>query len=211
LVTEATRDRLIAAALGLFADRGFRATTVGDIEEAAGLTRRGRAFYRHFASKEEILVAGLERHARDVENMRSVADLLPLGDLRAELTLMCRWMLAELANERDLVRVLEREGDKVPELRDRMRQAMVEAAHHQGVEFIRRWIKDAPSGEIDAEAVAAILIGAVTNYRRTAWTFGAPALDLSEDRFVEAWVEAGVRLFESASIPRIPTRKGRNR
>ncbi|HVA05519.1 MAG TPA: TetR family transcriptional regulator [Acidimicrobiales bacterium] len=209
----ATRDRLIDVALQLFAERGFSATTVGDIEEGAGLTRRGRAFYRHFASKDEVLAACLERHLRDVEGMHSVADMMPLGDLRSELTLMCRWILMELANEREVVRILEQEGDQVPELRDRMRRSLVDAAHLQGAEFIRRWTKSSIDTSVDAEAVAAVLIGAVVNYRRTEWTFGAAPVELSEERFVLAWVATGMRLFESATTktPVRTARAGRSR
>ena len=47
-----TRERLRAAALELFAERGFEATTVPDIVERAGLTRR--TFVRHFSDKREV-------------------------------------------------------------------------------------------------------------------------------------------------------------
>lgn len=47
-----TRERLRAAALELFAERGFDATTVPDIVERAGLTRR--TFFRHFSDKREV-------------------------------------------------------------------------------------------------------------------------------------------------------------
>ncbi|MFS0795307.1 TetR family transcriptional regulator [Microbacterium sp. 1P10AE] len=47
-----TRERLRAAALELFAERGFEATTVPDIVERAGVTRR--TFFRHFSDKREV-------------------------------------------------------------------------------------------------------------------------------------------------------------
>lgn len=47
-----TRERLRAAALELFAEHGFDATTVPDIVERAGLTRR--TFFRHFTDKREV-------------------------------------------------------------------------------------------------------------------------------------------------------------
>ncbi len=46
------RERLRTAALELFAERGFEATTVPDIVERAGLTRR--TFFRHFSDKREV-------------------------------------------------------------------------------------------------------------------------------------------------------------
>src|ERR1700757_4512300 len=50
------RGRLAKAAMELYGDRGFDATTVADIAARAGLTER--TFFRHFADKREVLFAG---------------------------------------------------------------------------------------------------------------------------------------------------------
>ena len=47
------RDQILQIAVRLFHERGFHATGMDDIGEAAGIT--GPAIYRHFSSKEEIL------------------------------------------------------------------------------------------------------------------------------------------------------------
>jgi AcrR family transcriptional regulator len=51
-------DRLRAAALDLYAARGFEQTTVAEIAGAAGVTER--TFFRHFADKREVLFNGQE-------------------------------------------------------------------------------------------------------------------------------------------------------
>lgn len=48
-----TRDALAAAALDLFEERGFAATTVDDIAERADVARR--TFFRYFPTKEAVL------------------------------------------------------------------------------------------------------------------------------------------------------------
>ncbi|MDQ1085448.1 MULTISPECIES: TetR/AcrR family transcriptional regulator [Microbacterium] len=53
-----THERLREAALDLFVERGFDATTVADIVERAGVTRR--TFFRHFADKREVFFDGDE-------------------------------------------------------------------------------------------------------------------------------------------------------
>lgn len=50
------RERLIIAAVELFSEQGYDATTVGEIAERAGVTRS--TFFRHFPDKREVLVAG---------------------------------------------------------------------------------------------------------------------------------------------------------
>lgn len=50
---ENSRRRLIEAALGVFAERGYAESTVEDIARAAGVT--SRTFFRHFADKHEVL------------------------------------------------------------------------------------------------------------------------------------------------------------
>ncbi len=51
---QATRQALQQAADHLFAERGYGATTVRDIAEAAGVTER--TFFRYFAGKEELIL-----------------------------------------------------------------------------------------------------------------------------------------------------------
>ena len=53
------RGRLQHAALELYAERGFEATTAHDIAERAGVTER--TFFRHFPDKREVLFDGSAR------------------------------------------------------------------------------------------------------------------------------------------------------
>lgn len=53
-----TRARLTRAAMALFLERGFEATTIDDIAAAADLSRR--SFFHYFASKEDVVAAWQE-------------------------------------------------------------------------------------------------------------------------------------------------------
>ncbi len=59
---EKTRERLLDAAVQVFARQGFGAASVEAIAEAAGFTRG--AFYSNFESKEELFLALTDRQAR---------------------------------------------------------------------------------------------------------------------------------------------------
>ncbi len=60
-----TRERIVAAASKLFYGQGVRAVSVDAVAEKAGLTKR--TFYYHFASKDDLIAAYLER--RDQPNL----------------------------------------------------------------------------------------------------------------------------------------------
>ncbi|MEV7087705.1 helix-turn-helix domain-containing protein [Streptomyces sp. NPDC093085] len=52
------RERLVVAAVDLFTEQGYDATTVAQIAERAGVTKS--TFFRYFPDKRELLVAGQE-------------------------------------------------------------------------------------------------------------------------------------------------------
>ncbi len=57
-----TRERLQAAALELFATRGFEQVTAAEIAQAVGLTER--TFFRNFSDKREVLFHGQQQFLR---------------------------------------------------------------------------------------------------------------------------------------------------
>ena len=54
--------RLVDAALELFEEQGYEATTVAEIAARAGLTKT--TFFRHFPDKREVMSAGQEAHSQ---------------------------------------------------------------------------------------------------------------------------------------------------
>ncbi len=68
------RDRLVAAAARLFAERGFHGVSIEEIGASVGIS--GPAVYKHFPSKDAVLAALLVGVSRDLleEGRRRVAD-----------------------------------------------------------------------------------------------------------------------------------------
>ncbi|MCX6365086.1 MAG: TetR/AcrR family transcriptional regulator [Armatimonadetes bacterium] len=89
---ERTRERILAAALELFAEQGFEGATMRGIAERAECSL-GLA-YRYFRTKEEMVLALYERL---VEELAAEAKLLPPGSLAS------RWAAIERA---DIARLL---------------------------------------------------------------------------------------------------------
>lgn len=185
-MTTGTRDQLLAAARDLFAARGFAATTIGDIEEAAGFTRRGGTFYRHFATKDDVLTAVVEGHAAQARDVKRIGELLPLADRRSELLLLGRLLLAELDDEEAIHRILDKEGDRFNAVRREMAEQVLHRGYRDLVEVFRDYLG---LGAADPDAFVVVLIGGLVNLRRNQWTFGAVPLDIDDERALDAWAD----------------------
>jgi AcrR family transcriptional regulator len=80
------RERLVRAAVDLFTEQGYDATTVTQIaDRAGGLTKT--TFFRHFPDKREVLFAGQELHVRLLADAIAAApaDATPLQAVEAAL------------------------------------------------------------------------------------------------------------------------------
>lgn len=80
-----TTQRLVVAAVDLFTEQGYDATTVAQIAERAGVTKS--TFFRHFSDKRELLVAGQETLSRLLAEgiAEAPADASPLRAVAAGL------------------------------------------------------------------------------------------------------------------------------
>ncbi len=79
---ERTRQRLLAEAQRLFRERGYAATSLEQIAEAAEVTKG--AIYGHFASKEDLMLSALEAAASPDYAAMLNDEARPLRDRLAE-------------------------------------------------------------------------------------------------------------------------------
>jgi AcrR family transcriptional regulator len=104
---EATREALVAAAVSLFSERGFDATTVDDIADAVDVS--ARTFHRYFSSKEDVLfsdaVERLRRFEEALGNRPPDEDVL--DSIRAAVHELGESFLARPALERARQQLLE--------------------------------------------------------------------------------------------------------
>lgn len=188
-----TREKLLREGMRLFAEKGFRATTVGEIEAAVGLQPRRGALYKHFPAKLALLEAGVQRHLDAVAQASRVMDDVPRTDVAAEASMLGRWLLGELDAERDMTRIMEKDGDRLPELRDHLRERVSDAGYAATAALLRRWAGRAVD-DVDVKALAVALVSPLINFRRSTWTWAAPPLGIDDERMLAAWTDLCVRL-----------------
>jgi len=185
-----TRARILAAAIDLFAARGYNATSVGEIEAAAGLAPRSGALYKHFASKDELLDAALSERIAEIDAFNEHLRLEPLGDLRAELTLVARWGLAELARERQLVQIVMRDGGRVPELAERFNATVVRRGIALATETLERYAAERGVELADPAALGEVVCASLVGFSLQQVLFGERFAGVDSERFAAAWVES---------------------
>jgi AcrR family transcriptional regulator len=183
------------AALKLFAEQGFKATTVGSIESAASLAPRSGALYQHFKGKQELLEAALDRELAGMDELTDAIAMFPLGDLRAEFTVLARWNLASLDRRAALTRFVRREADLLPQrLRTKLYDRLVAKPYAEIVAWLDARFRDAGIDPPDLHALALILIESMAAYRELDRLFGRVPAQIDDKRFIDAWVDAALAI-----------------
>jgi len=103
LAETATRDRILSAAVDVFARKGYHGTGVEDIVQASG-TSKG-AFYHYFPSKQQIFMTLMDDLAGLVEQSVESAISVEQGAL-AKVEAALRVVIETAAAQRDLAKIL---------------------------------------------------------------------------------------------------------
>lgn len=102
-----TRERIKVAALPLFAEQGYAATSIAAIETAAGLAPRAGAFYRHFPSKEALFEELAREHITETPGEFDFEGLRAFDDTRAELVALARQFEKAAQRQKPYLRLIE--------------------------------------------------------------------------------------------------------
>jgi AcrR family transcriptional regulator len=150
--------------MDLFGRQGYHATTIAQIEAAAGLSAGAGGLYRHFRTKRALLEEGLRRQFEAGRPLVAYLEQAGAGLSRRERFLaVARAGLRRLEQERDLNRLLLRDLASFPDLLDQVRDQELARVH----EALAGWVERESPEHPDPAALAAVLMAAVSHY----WIF----------------------------------------
>jgi AcrR family transcriptional regulator len=181
-----TRERLVTEAMRLFSAQGYKATSVAQIEAAAGLAAGSGALYHHFKSKESLLAAGIDRQLDRRRAMHDIRSMFAgLGDLRTELTLLGRYLLTVLDEETQLLQIAARTPTERSARLDDAYAALVDGLCTELTDWLTGWAPKI-SAE-DAATIAAVGVNALLGKRATRTLFHATGADIPDERYIPEW------------------------
>ena len=197
--TTPTRERILDEAMRLFSDHGYAATSIAKIEAAAGLTPGAGGLYHHFASKEAVLAAGIERQLSRLAALREIRQVLgSLGDLKAELTLTARYVLAELDSESELLRILASDARNRPQLLSTAVEQLVNSMFTGFASWIGERAERAIPVE-EATTIATFGLGSLLSSRLLRDVLGIPA-QVDDVMLVDTWVRMMVTALDDPGL-----------
>jgi AcrR family transcriptional regulator len=181
----------------LFGEQGYAATTIAQIEAAAGLSPGSGSLYKHFRSKAAVLTEGITRIIDAGEQLRALLDApsdSPVASLplRERVAFVADAGLQRLVEERDFNRILMRDLQSFPDLLSRARDDEIRH-NHLG---LSTWLAAQAGGKADRpaphdwEAIAAVLMDATAHYWLLRDIFGGEhPTGISQTRYLNALVD----------------------
>jgi AcrR family transcriptional regulator len=182
-------ERLLDAAMRLFAQKGYEETTVGEIQEAAGLTFGSGALYKHFASKEAVLSEGVDRLLAAARRQQAELGLPDDRAIPEALRAMAQSAMKAFAAEKDLLRIAWRDLDPFPELQEKVRTERIRTSFDEFASWLAHQDAEGRVSTHDPAAVAAVAFSALAFFALLSVLLHDTPGGLSEERFVTAWSE----------------------
>ncbi|HEX5415216.1 MAG TPA: TetR/AcrR family transcriptional regulator [Chloroflexota bacterium] len=152
----ARREQLLKVARDLFAERGYRGTSVRDIARAVGVNEG--LLYHYFANKSELFAAVLAQYA-PFETGAAVLESAENRAVGEVLGGLGRRILAQMREQRLFVATILSEGSTDPVL-GRILGELLRSTRARIAEFLaRRQIRGEVDRRVDVEAAAQAFVG----------------------------------------------------
>ena len=183
------------AGLELFAQQGYQKTSIARIEKEAGLVPRAGAFYRHFPSKEALLVEIARTYVSETPENFGLDRLADYGDTRAELVAIALRYEEAMIRQKPYARLIEeiRLLDFGAELQEELDRHMLLA--------LEAWIKTKPAAKnLSRKQTSALLITILGGWLHyLAMLSRGAQVGALRDSVLEEWASHGASILD---VPR---------
>jgi AcrR family transcriptional regulator len=194
-MADSGRDRLLAAALRLFAAKGYAATSVADIQRASGLAPGSGALYKHFASKRELLEAAVTHRIDSIVAAREQFDAGQPGSVEQAVRTAGQLIWSNLNQSEDLLKVMLREPEELGDLDEKTWQVITDNAYQRFADELTASNRSGRTSIPDPEAAAAVAIASLSYAATLQALSGRLPGNVDEDRYFEAWVDQTVSVL----------------
>jgi AcrR family transcriptional regulator len=158
LAKAARKEEILDAARRVFAERGFRGTTIADIAEEAGIALG--TIYLYFPSKDEVFAALNQRLSEII--ITATLDVPPARRLEDDIRARVRNTFVACAENRDLIRLAVLNIDPEDAVTKRLRAGEEKRAQPL-VDGLKRGMDAGAVREGDPRIMAKLILGLVSN------------------------------------------------
>lgn len=192
-----TKDRIMQAALKLFVEEGYQKTSIGGIETEAGLVPRAGAFYRHFDSKQALLLEVAKAHVSETPESFGLENLSDFGDTRSELVAIALKYEEAAVRQKPYARLIEevRLLDFGGELQDEINTDMMVG--------LVAWARGKPAAKgLSGKQVSALVISVIGGwlFYLSALERGASVEPLDRDTMLDEWATLWASILDTERL-----------
>ena len=193
--SSSTRERLLEAAIGLFASKGYAATSVADIQLACGLAAGSGAMYKHFSSKQELLNEAARRYLETIPQVRERLDIESPNNAAGGLRQAALAIWNGINGNAQVLRVMFREPEAFPEVADELWSRILADVYQRFASELRAGVEGGKLQVADPDATAAALVASLAYYPVVRLLIGHTPGGIEEDRYREAWVQQALAML----------------
>jgi AcrR family transcriptional regulator len=189
-----TKERIMQAALELFMAQGYQKTSIAGIETGAGLVPRAGAFYRHFDSKQALLMEVAKSYVSETPEDFGLDRLADFGNTRSELVAIALKYEEAMIRQKPFARLIEeiRLLDFGADLQDEIDTDMMVG--------LVAWIKGKPAAKgLSRKQISALIINVIGG-----WLFylakvqQSKTVDPFRDTMLDEWATLWASILDTA-------------
>ena len=179
----------------LFAQQGYGATSIADIQRACGLSPGSGALYKHFPSKKALLQEATRRHLEQMSAMHDDYNRTRPTDVQGALRAGAEQIWASVHNNAALLRVMFREPEALDGMVDDVWSVANTTAYKRAGRALAAATEAGAAQVDDPEATAIVLVAALAYLPIAQLVVGRTPGDVDAERFREAWLRLAEGVF----------------